>query len=256
MIRSILFALHYWFFSIFYVLLAVPVSFLPGQKPLRGWVRLYVLTMRFGMEHIAGIRMEARGKGNLPDGPFILAAKHQSWGDGYFAYSEVAGLTFVTGDHLEKFPFMERVLGKLGAIVVDNCGGHEARKDLANDFAMAREVGRSVLIYPEGHLTKVRTRERYRSGVWHMQKASGWPVVPAATNLGMRWAQEAFRKTPGPAVLEFLEPIPAGMDKDAFLELLEERIETATEKLVIEGEAWDGAYGRVIPAVEAPSSAP
>jgi 1-acyl-sn-glycerol-3-phosphate acyltransferase len=33
-------------------------------------------------------------------------------------------------------------------------------------------------------------------------------------------------------VLEFLEPIPAGMKRPAFMTLLQERIETATDRLI------------------------
>jgi 1-acyl-sn-glycerol-3-phosphate acyltransferase len=134
-------------------------------------------------------------------------------------------------------------LEKLGAIVIDNCGGPEARKDLAASFAKAAEDKRIVLIYPEGHLAKVGEHHRYRAGVWHMQEASQWPVVPVATSLGLRWQQEDFQKFPGPAVLEFLEPIMPGLGKDEFLKLLEERVETNTNRLLDEGRAWDRTNG-------------
>jgi 1-acyl-sn-glycerol-3-phosphate acyltransferase len=38
-------------------------------------------------------------------------------------------------------------------------------------------------------------------------------------------------------VLEFLEPIPAGLDRAAFMAELETRTETATAKLLAEGES-------------------
>ena len=44
-----------------------------------------------------------------------------------------------------------------------------------------------------------------------------------------------FIKKPGCIVLEFLEPIPAGLKRSAFMATLQERIETATERLVAEG---------------------
>jgi 1-acyl-sn-glycerol-3-phosphate acyltransferase len=42
-------------------------------------------------------------------------------------------------------------------------------------------------------------------------------------------------KKPGRVVLEFLEPIPAGLRRAEFMHMLEERIETATNRLVTEG---------------------
>jgi 1-acyl-sn-glycerol-3-phosphate acyltransferase len=192
---------------------------------------------------LAGIRPEARGRERLPPAPFIIAPKHSSYGDGFMMYVQFEDVAFVTGDHLERFPLVPRVLEKLGAIVIDNCGGPEARDGLAASFARAAETRRIVLIYPEGHLAKVGEHHRYRSGVWHMQEASQWPVVPVATSLGLRWQQEDFRKFPGPAVIEFLDPIMPGLGKDEFLARLTEAVESNTNRLIEEGRAWDRANG-------------
>jgi 1-acyl-sn-glycerol-3-phosphate acyltransferase len=151
-------------------------------------------------------------------------------------------VAFVTGDHLERFPLVPKVLEKLGAIVIDNCGGPEARRDLAASFAKAAEDKRNVLIYPEGNLSRVGKHHRFRAGVYHMQVASGWPVVPVATSLGLRWQQEDFRKYPGPAIIEFLDPIPPGLGKDEFLKRLSGAIIENTDRLVAEGRAWDAAH--------------
>jgi 1-acyl-sn-glycerol-3-phosphate acyltransferase len=144
------------------------------------------------------------------------------------------------------------VLEKLGAIVIDNCGGSDARRDLAASFAEAAEDKRCVLIYPEGHLCKVGEHKRFRAGVWHMQEASGWPVVPVATSLGLRWQQEDYAKYPGPAVIEFLDPIMPGLGKDEFLERLGDAVRSNTDRLIEEGREWDRAHG-VVRAVETPT---
>src|SRR5262249_47484668 len=118
-----------------------------------------------------------------------------------------------------------------------------ARKDLSDSFAVAAAAKRNVLIYPEGNLAQVGERHRYRSGVWHMQEASGWPVVPVATNMGLRWQCEDWQKNPGPAVIEFLDPIMPGMGKDEFLAKLEGVIEKNTARLLDEGRAWNKEHG-------------
>jgi 1-acyl-sn-glycerol-3-phosphate acyltransferase len=184
----------------------------------------------------------------LPPPPFIVAPKHSSYGDGFMMYVQFDDVAFATGDHLERFPLVPKVLEKLGAIVIDNCGGSEARRDLAASFSKAAEDKRIVLIYPEGHLTKLDEHKRFRAGVWHMQEASKWPVVPVATNLGLRWQHEDFTKFPGPAVIEFLDPIPPGLGKDEFLALLGDRIVSNTDRRIEEGRAWDGANGIERPA--------
>lgn len=241
LMRSFLFNVIFWVVSTLYVFLCALLAFLPGRKAVRWGVRLYARRMVQLMRVVAGIKPEARGRERLPDGPFIIAAKHSSYGDGFVMMSQFEDLAFVTGDHLERFPFVARVLDKLGAIVVDNCGGPEARKDLSDSFKAAAAEGRPVLIYPEGHLARVGEKHRYRSGVWHMQETAGWPVVPVATNLGLRWQCEDWEKTPGIAVIEFLDPIPAGLPKAEFIARLEAAVETNTDRLIAEGRAADAA---------------
>jgi 1-acyl-sn-glycerol-3-phosphate acyltransferase len=154
--RSFLFAVAYWFLSVLYSLMALILTLFPGRKPVKWIIQRYTRRMVQAMSLFAGIRLEVRGREHLPDGPVIFACKHQSWGDGFCIYSQFDDLAFVTGDHLEKYPMMSTLLAKLGAIVVNNCGGIEARKTLANRSADAAKEGRSILIYPEGHLNAPR----------------------------------------------------------------------------------------------------
>ena len=232
--RSFLFAVAYWFLSITYSLMALVLTLFPGRKPVKWIIQRYTRRMVQAMRIFAGIRLEVRGREHIPAEPVIFACKHHSWGDGFCIYSQFDDLAFVTGDHLEKFPLMSTLLSKLGAIVVNNCGGIEARKALANRSADAARDGRSILIYPEGHLNAPGTYRRYRSGVWHMMNNFNMPVVPVATNLGLFWQEDHYKKTPGTTVLEFLEPIRPGMGKDEFLAALRDRIEARSQALISE----------------------
>ena len=243
--RSLAFNIAYWVLSIGYTLAAVIAALAPGRAAT-GWIiRRYVKRMVQAMRLLAGIRIQYRGEDRLPSGAFILAAKHQSWGDGFSVYDRFQDLAFVTGDHLEKFPLMATVLRKLGAIVVNNCGGRDARESLKSRAADAHRDGRKILIYPEGNLAKVGEKFRYRSGVWHMYRDFDMPVVPVAANLGLFWPQEAFEKHPGTATLEFLDPIPTGLGKEEFLARLEAAVEGRTAELVAEATG-----GAITPAVQ------
>lgn len=229
--RSLVFNVAYYVVSTLYVLSATLAAALPGRRPVNAVVRLYAQRMLWWMRVAAGIQVDLRGCELLPEGPFIIAAKHQSWGDGFVMYANVENLTFVTGDHLERFPLIGGVLKKLGAIVVDNCGGPEARAALTASSEAAHREGKRILIYPEGALAKVGERFRYRSGVWHMYKDFNLPVVPVATNLGLFWPQQDWAKRPGKATVEFLKPIMPGLDKATFLMELELAVETRSAEL-------------------------
>ena len=246
--RSFLFNIAYWVLSVGYALAAAFAALSPGRGAT-GWIiRRYTRRMVWAMRVFAGIRLEVRGRERLPQGAFIIAAKHQSWGDGFCVYSQFDDLAFVTGDHLERFPLLGTVLRKLGAIVVNNCGGPEARRALSASAAQARADGRRILIYPEGNLAKVGERFRYRTGVWHMYRDFDMPVVPQATNLGLFWPQEAYRKNPGTAVIEFLDPIPTGLDKAEFMSRLEAVVEGKTAELTADATGRPAEPSVLVPA--------
>ncbi len=235
MIRGYLFTAVYYLLSVIYVLISLPMLILPGHSAVTAVIRSYTRAMNLALRFVGGIRKDVRGRENLPDGPFIIAAKHSSWGDGYMIYPEIKNLAFVTGDHLEKLPLVSGILRKLGAIVIDTCGGGERKAaSLAEGMKRARKDGRRVLIYPEGHLAPKGYYFRYKPGVWHMQKAMDVPIVPVATNLNCFWEQEDIRKTSGTAVIEFLPPIPAGLPKDEVMQRLTEAVETASAHLIAE----------------------
>ena len=235
MIRGLLFTGVYYALSVIYVLISLPFLALPGRGPVTSIIRSYTRAINVALHWIGGIKKEVRGRENLPDGAFILAPKHASWGDGFLVYPEVKNLAFVTGDHLERFPLVGGILRKLGAIVIDTCGGGERKAaSLAEGMTRAREDGRRVLIYPEGHLAPVGYHFRYKPGVWHMQKAMNVPIVPVATNLNVFWNQEEILKKPGTAVIEFLEPIPAGLSKQEAMARLTEAVETRSAELIAE----------------------
>jgi len=231
--RSLLFNIFFYGMTLVYAIVCVLLSLFPGRKAMMYSLRRYTRLMVWAMRVIAGIKVSVTGHEHVPvDGPVILAAKHQSYGDGIVMFSQFFDLSFVTGDHLEKFWLIKVILAKMNAVVIDSCGGVDSRRKMAETSRQVREQGRRILIYPEGHLSQIGTQHRYRKGVYHIYRDFDCPVVPVATNLGQRWNQADWKKHPGTATLEFLEPIMPGLNKDAFMELLETRIETRSHALL------------------------
>jgi len=69
------------------------------------------------------------------------------------------------------------------------------------------------------------------------------PCLPVALNTGLYWPRRSFLRRPGTAVIEFLDPIPPGLSRDAFFEEVKRRIETGCDRLAAEGrrELWGEA---------------
>src|SRR5262249_13563456 len=89
---------------------------------------------------------------------------------------------------------------------------------------------------PEGTRRPPGAEPRYKFGVAHLYAETGVPCLPVALNSGLYWPRRSFRRHPGTIRVEVLDPIAPGLDKQAFFERLQREIETATARLVTEGE--------------------
>jgi 1-acyl-sn-glycerol-3-phosphate acyltransferase len=71
--------------------------------------------------------------------------------------------------------------------------------------------------------------------VAHLYAGLNTTCLPVALNSGLFWPRRSFRRFPGTIRVEILDPIPPGLDKDAFFERMRQQIEAATVRLVAEG---------------------
>ena len=60
------------------------------------------------------------------------------------------------------------------------------------------------------------------------------PVVPVALNSGLFWPRRGFLRRPGTIVVEILEPLAPGLPRVEFRRRLQDAIETAVARLVLE----------------------
>ena len=229
--RSVIFNIGFALISVFFVLLSALMCLFPSQKPLLWAVKRYCKRM-VGLMRLCGIDVSANGHDNIPEGPAIIASKHQSYGDGFVLMEQVEDLSFVTGDHITKFPFISAILKKLNAIIVSSCGGEDVKEQMRKTSKIIHEQGRKLLIFPEGHLSEVGTYHTYKRGVYHLYKELNCPVVPVAQNLGQRWNQMDLKKYKGKAKFQFLPAIEPGLGKKDFMDKLETMIEEETRKLL------------------------
>jgi 1-acyl-sn-glycerol-3-phosphate acyltransferase len=231
--RTLIFNIFSYSTTFLYIISCLICSLIPGRKALMGALKRYTKVMVWGMRRIGGMDIDVRGKEHIPaTGPVIIASKHQSYGDGFVIFSQFEDLSFVTGDHLEKYWGLKRILSKMNAVVIDSCGGSDSQSKMAAQTEAVRSEGRRLLIFPEGHLSRIGTHHRYRKGVWHLQQDFDCPVIPVANTLGQRWNQTDWAKFTGKAVVEFMAPIQPGLDKDTFMALLQDRIESQSIALL------------------------
>ncbi len=235
-LRSLLFNLCFFAWTMLLGVFALPVLVLPKGAVFalsRLWARgvLWLLAMLVGLGH------EIRGRARVPAGPVIYAVKHQSaWETILFAVL-IPGFAGVYKRQLALIPVFGWYLLRADMIAIDRGGGAAALRAM---LAQAKKVvgqGRSIVVMPEGTRTDPGARRPYHSGIAALYRELGLPVVPAAHNSGVFWGRRSFVKSPGCITFELLEPIAPGLERRAFMALLEERIESAAERLRGEAEA-------------------
>ena len=108
----------------------------------------------------------------------------------------------------------------------------EGGPDPLEPLVAALEQGDSLVIFPEGTRTAPGTRGAYKPGVAALYRVLGLACTPMATNSGVHWPAHGFLRRPGLVVYEFLEPLPPGLERGEFMDILETRLEAASTALL------------------------
>ncbi len=104
-------------------------------------------------------------------------------------------------------------------------------KDMVAHAEKSAEAASQLHIYPQGTRVLPGAKRPYKIGAGGLYERRGQPHAPAATNVGVFWSRRsrAYRK-PGLAVLEFLEPIPAGLPIPEFMTRMEAVVEENSDR--------------------------
>jgi 1-acyl-sn-glycerol-3-phosphate acyltransferase len=247
-LRSLLFNVCFFGVCVAFVLATALMLPLP-RRVTQCSFRLWVYAVLWLSRSVIGLDYEVRGEENIPAGGAIFASKHQSaWDVGIF-HVVTHDPAYVLKKELLLIPFYGWSLRKSAMIDIDRAGGASALKRLVLKTKQALDMGRSVIIFPEGTRTAPGQRLPYHPGVAALYGRSLAHVVPVALNSGYFWGRRSFLKYPGVITIEFLPSLPQGLDRRSFMAEFEARVEAASNKLVSEAAA---KYPR--PAAGAPAS--
>jgi 1-acyl-sn-glycerol-3-phosphate acyltransferase len=167
----------------------------------------------------------------------LVASKHQSAWDTIALVTLFPDPAMVLKAELLKIPLYGWFCRKFEMIPVERSAGAAALRRMLKAAKTAAAAGRQIVIFPEGTRRAPGAEPDYKPGIVPLYETLGLACVPIALNSGLYWPRRAFRRYPGTIIVEVLEPIPPGLPRSAFRELLEQRIEEATARLVAEGRA-------------------
>jgi len=197
------------------------------------WCRLVQFMLRYSV----GMRKRIIGLENLPEGPCILIAKHQSAWETITFHTVVPDPAYILKKELTKIPVFGHFLTFSGQIAVDRSAGGSALKDMLKGAAKALEENRQVIIFPEGTRTPPGSSRPYHPGIYALYKAfPETKVIPVALNSGMFWGRHSFMKYGGQVTMELMKPIEPGLDRKTFMKEIKDRIDTRTRELETEAQ--------------------
>jgi len=136
---------------------------------------------------LSGIPLMATGLENIPaDRPVVLAANHSSYLDplALLAILDYRGQAFVAKREFQDSWLMHRLLAGFGTRFVERFDVAKSSEH-ANELAAAAKAGASLIVYPEGTLTRNTGLMAFRAGAFQAAAQAGIPVVPIAVR-GLR----------------------------------------------------------------------
>ena len=230
-LRSIIFFLiFYGWLAVFGVLFAPFALF---SRKLAYWaVHKFNNQARWLLNKICGVNTEVRG--NIPTGNVIVASKHQSFLDAIILASVLPNVSYIIKRAINWIPVLGFYARQVGSTAVTRGTGARAVRELIDGATNPTNDTQQLVIYPQGTRLAPGAKAPYKIGAFFLYEKLGAPCVPAATNVGLFWPRKGILRTPGTAVVDFLTPIPPGLDQDTFMAKLESAIETSSNRLLSE----------------------
>lgn len=235
-LRSLVFNALFYVNTALWLIAALPTFFMPYRAIIevaKAWGRFN----RALTHMVAGIDYEIRGAEKIPRGPVIVAAKHQSAWETFALLSLFDNPTFIIKRELQWIPIFGWFTIKGRMVPVQRGAGSQTLTNMIERARIELSRGRQLVIFPEGTRRAPGAEPRYKYGVAQLYAAEGVPCIPIALNSGLFWPRRSLRRNPGTVLVEVLDPILPGLDKDVFLERLKNEIETATARLIAESQA-------------------
>lgn len=232
-LRSLVFDIYWVLWTLFVAIIGLPLLLC---KPIivARINRLWSVGSLLGLRLIYNLHFEIRGLENLPkNGPYIVASKHQSTYDVILFLAILDRFpVYVLKKELISLPLYGLYLLRSGMIVINRSRRAEALRQLVTKAKKTLDDNRPIIIFPEGTRINIGESSNYHVGISLLYEKNNIPVVPTALNTGVLWPKNSFLKKSGTSVIEFLPPIFPGLNKEEFISLLKEKIETRSKELL------------------------
>ena len=254
-LRSVLFNILFYAHMLAWLIIAsLPLLLLPRRFMLAAGI-LWAKGSLWLMRVVAGTGCEITGVENVPQGGFIVAAKHQSFWETFALVTVFQRPVYILKRELTWIPLFGWWMIKLGMIPVNRGARAKALKDVTRRAKIIiREDDRQLMIFPEGTRRPPGAPPAYKYGIVHLYRELGVPCVPVALNAGMYWPRRKFLRRPGTVRMTILPAIEPGLEPEVFFARMQDAIERESDRLLAIAVAETGVAPPGAAATPTPTS--
>ncbi len=236
MLRALAFQVAFYIVTAVFLVLGSPLLLGPRAWAMAG-LKLHSRACVLLMRVMVGTRLEVRGRENIPRGACLVVAKHQSAWDTFALVPLFDDPAIVLKDELKWIPLYGWFCVKFEHILVRRERAAAALKAMIRDGQQKAAEGRQILIFPEGTRRTPGDDPAYKPGYVALYEGLGVPCVPLALNSGLYWPRRSLARHPGTIIVEILPAVPPGVPRAAFKARVEDAIEDASRRLILEAAA-------------------
>lgn len=163
------------------------------------------------LRRTVGLTHAETGRANIPAGPCLIVANHQSQWETIAFLVLVRDVAIVAKEELLAIPVMGWFLRHSPMILIKRESGGTALRHMLAAARSALADGRSVLIFPEGARRSAGSNLAFKRGIELLYVQLGVPVLPVALNSGHFWTTTERFKRKGKITVAFLPTIEPGL---------------------------------------------
>ena len=231
MFRSKIFSIIFFSGIIFISIIFLPSLLLPQKVVLNGG-KLMGHWAGFCLKRILSVRIRILGRENIIDNEkFFIAASHQSMFETFYLQTIFNAPVFILKKELILIPIFGWYLKKIGSISIKR---NKITKDNLNFFddisSIINKSQRPLIIFPQGTRVKPDERPPFKKGAGRIYEKLKISCQPVAINSGYVWPKEGQKKSNKEIIISILPKINSGLDKNEFINNLEEKIYTELNK--------------------------
>jgi 1-acyl-sn-glycerol-3-phosphate acyltransferase len=225
MIRNILFSIFFFFGIILISIIFIPALFLPKKVTLFGG-KIMGYWAALCLRVFLSTKIIIKGKENIiQNKKFFIAASHQSMFETFFLQTVFNSPVFILKKELLMIPVFGWYLKKIGSISIRRNKISKENLGFFDDILkLISSSDRPLIIFPQGTRLSPEDRTPFKKGASRIYDELKIFCQPIAINSGYTWPKNGLKKTNTTLTISILKPIEAGLNKEVFLEKLQNDI--------------------------------